>query len=76
MTDDSGGVLNRGQPARCFAEGVTFSKEEEIISIARERVAAYEYPRRVVFMDGLPKTATGKILKRELQEREREKVAK
>ena len=40
--------------------------EEEIISFAKERMAAYKYPRSVVFMDELPKTATGKILKREL----------
>jgi long-chain acyl-CoA synthetase len=40
--------------------------EEEIIDFAKERVAAYKYPRSVIFMDELPKTATGKILKREL----------
>jgi long-chain acyl-CoA synthetase len=31
---------------------------------AQERVAAYKYPRIVVFVDDLPKTPTGKILKR------------
>jgi len=31
---------------------------------ARERVAAYKYPRRIVFVDELPKGPTGKILKR------------
>ena len=40
--------------------------EEEIIAFAKERVATYKYPRSVTFMDDLPKTATGKILKREL----------
>ena len=40
--------------------------EEGIISFAKERIAAYKYPRSVSFMDDLPKTATGKILKREL----------
>jgi long-chain acyl-CoA synthetase len=40
--------------------------EQEIIAFAKERIAAYKYPRRVIFMDELPKTATGKILKREL----------
>jgi long-chain acyl-CoA synthetase len=33
---------------------------------ARERVAAYKYPRHVVFVDSLPKGPTGKILKREI----------
>ncbi len=40
---------------------------EEIISYCKERVAAYKYPRIVEFRDALPKTATGKILKRELR---------
>lgn len=40
--------------------------EEDIIAFAKERVAAYKYPRSVIFIDDLPKTATGKILKREL----------
>lgn len=40
--------------------------EEEMISFAKERVASYKYPRNVTFVDELPKTATGKILKREL----------
>ncbi len=42
------------------------SATEEIISFAKDRVAAYKYPRSVTFVDELPKTATGKILKREL----------
>ena len=32
----------------------------------RERLAAYKYPRQVVLVDDLPKSPTGKILKREL----------
>jgi long-chain acyl-CoA synthetase len=34
---------------------------------ARERVAAYKYPRRIWFVDELPKGPTGKILKREIE---------
>ena len=37
---------------------------EELEAWARERVAAYKYPRRIVFVDELPKGPTGKILKR------------
>ncbi len=33
---------------------------------ARERLAAYAYPRHVVFVEALPKGATGKVLKRAL----------
>jgi long-chain acyl-CoA synthetase len=37
---------------------------EGIQAWAKERVAAYKYPRRVIFVDALPKGPTGKILKR------------
>jgi long-chain acyl-CoA synthetase len=37
---------------------------EELRRFVRERVAAYKYPRRVWLVDALPKSATGKILKR------------
>jgi long-chain acyl-CoA synthetase len=40
---------------------------EDIITYCREKLAAYKYPRLVEFRDALPKTATGKILKRELR---------
>jgi long-chain acyl-CoA synthetase len=40
--------------------------EEELVAWAREQMAGYKYPRVVEFVDGLPMTATGKILKREL----------
>ena len=46
-------------------------KPEEIIEWARGRMAAFKVPRVVQFVDHLPKTATGKILWRELQEKER-----
>jgi long-chain acyl-CoA synthetase len=40
---------------------------EEIRDYVKERVAAYKYPRTVWIEDELPKTATGKILKREIE---------
>lgn len=40
---------------------------EEIKSWTEERIAAYKYPRIVEFMDALPMSATGKILKKELR---------
>jgi long-chain acyl-CoA synthetase len=40
--------------------------EDELVAWGREQMAAYKYPRIVEFVDGLPMTATGKILKREL----------
>ncbi|MFT4049231.1 MAG: long-chain fatty acid--CoA ligase [Solirubrobacterales bacterium] len=40
---------------------------DDIQAFAKERVAAYKYPRHVWFVEELPKTATGKILKREIE---------
>jgi fatty-acyl-CoA synthase len=48
-------------------------KAEDVIEWARGRMAAFKVPRLVEFVERLPKTATGKILWRELQERERAK---
>ncbi|MFU8855693.1 MAG: long-chain-fatty-acid--CoA ligase [Deferrisomatales bacterium] len=44
---------------------------EEIIAHCKKRLADYKAPRIVEFLDDLPKNATGKILKRELRDRER-----
>jgi long-chain acyl-CoA synthetase len=46
-------------------QGATVT-EEEIIAWCREQMAAYKYPRMVTFVESLPMTATGKLLKREL----------
>ena len=40
---------------------------EELRAFARDRVAAYKYPRRVWLVDSLPKGPTGKILRREVK---------
>jgi long-chain acyl-CoA synthetase len=40
----------------------------ELIEFCRQRMAAYKYPRQVEFVDELPKTVTGKILRRELRD--------
>ena len=40
---------------------------EELRAFARDKVAAYKYPRRVWLVDSLPKGPTGKILRREVQ---------
>jgi long-chain acyl-CoA synthetase len=39
---------------------------DEIVAYCKQKLAAYKYPRIVEFRESLPKTATGKILKREL----------
>jgi DNA-binding GntR family transcriptional regulator len=43
------------------------ASEGEIKAFARERMAAYKYPRVVEIIDDLPKTTSGKIMRRLLQ---------
>ncbi|HHW44147.1 MAG TPA: acyl-CoA synthetase [Desulfotomaculum sp.] len=41
--------------------------EEEIITLCREHLAPFKVPKRIVFAEKLPKTPSGKILKRDLR---------
>ncbi|MGW1536977.1 acyl-CoA synthetase [Streptomyces aureus] len=43
--------------------------EDELIAHAREKLAHFKAPKRVLFVDELPRNASGKILKRELRDR-------
>ncbi len=45
--------------------------EPELKAFVKERLAPYKYPRFIEFIDELPKTATGKIQRFKLRERER-----
>jgi long-chain acyl-CoA synthetase len=40
---------------------------DEIVAFCKERLAAYKYPRVVEFVSEVPKTATGKFLRRALR---------
>ncbi|WP_328389025.1 fatty acyl-CoA synthetase [Streptomyces sp. NBC_00400] len=43
--------------------------EQELIAAARARLAPFKAPKRVMFVDALPRNASGKVLKRELRAR-------
>ncbi|MEV0112648.1 acyl-CoA synthetase [Streptomyces sp. NPDC050844] len=43
--------------------------EAELIAHAREKLAHFKAPKRILFVDELPRNASGKILKRELRDR-------
>jgi fatty-acyl-CoA synthase len=45
--------------------------EQQVIDWAREHMAVYKVPRIVEFVDALPKSGSGKVMWRSLQERER-----
>jgi acetyl-CoA synthetase len=65
----------RGSVVKAFvvlAAGHEPSEElaDEIKAFVRDHLSAYAYPRRIEFVDGLPKTLTGKIRRVELRQRE------
>ena len=47
---------------------------EELMRFVEERAAPYKKVREIEFVDAIPKTPSGKILRRELIERERAKA--
>jgi fatty-acyl-CoA synthase len=49
------------------ARGSDAIDPDELIAFARERLARFKVPKRIVVLDELPKTATGKIQKFELR---------
>jgi long-chain acyl-CoA synthetase len=60
----------RGETVKAFVslkQGAEPS-EEELIAFCKERMAAYKYPRIVEIIEEVPKTASGKVLRRELRE--------
>ena len=63
----------RGETVKAFValkEGMEASvTAEDIISFCKARMAAYKYPRKVEFVSEIPKTLTGKFLRRTLREK-------
>jgi acetyl-CoA synthetase len=54
-------VLNEGYEA-------TPDLEKDLGSFVRERLSAHEYPREIAFIDEMPLTTTGKVIRRLLRE--------
>jgi acetyl-CoA synthetase len=50
-------------PGRAASDALT----AEIQAFVRTRLAAHEYPREIAYVDALPLTATGKVMRRELR---------
>src|SRR5437660_1295102 len=51
----------------------SYALEEDIQRHVRRFLAPYEYPKEIEFIDALPMTTTGKVQRRVLRERERER---
>ena len=62
----------RNQPSSSIASAVALKEgesvdEDELRRFVKDQVAGYKYPRKIWFVDELPKGPTGKILKREIE---------
>ena len=69
VPDDEMGEAVRAvvQPAPDVKPGPEL--ERELLDYVRERIAHYKAPRAVDFVDELPRTPTGKLVKGELRKR-------
>jgi acetyl-CoA synthetase len=70
----------RGQVVKAFivlqpGQAPTQALIDEIQAHVRGRLAPYEYPREIEFIDALPMTTTGKVQRKELRKREEAKLA-
>ena len=66
----------RGETVKAFIvtkEGETLT-EEEITAYCKEKLAAYKVPKIFEFIEELPKSAVGKVLRRKLRDMELEKM--
>jgi long-chain acyl-CoA synthetase len=63
----------RGEAVKAFvvlkAESKGKVSEKDVIDYCRKNLASYKAPRTVVFVDDLPKTLVGKVLRRRLREK-------
>jgi acetyl-CoA synthetase len=70
----------RGNVVKAFivlatGEAPSAAIEDDIREHVRRYLAPYEYPKEIEFIDALPMTTTGKVQRRVLRERERERKA-
>lgn len=67
----------RGESVKAYVvlrhEAMGSVSSQDIIEWSKSKMAAYKYPRQIVFVDHLPMSGSGKILWRVLQEQERQK---
>ncbi|MCY1251723.1 Benzoate--CoA ligase [compost metagenome] len=68
--DDADG-LTKTKAFVVLKDGAT-ATEDELKAFVKERLAPYKYPRFLEFVSELPKTATGKIQRFRLREREKQ----
>ena len=72
--DDTRGAIVKAFIVLQPGESPSAALIEDIQSHVRGRLAPYEYPREIEFIDALPMTTTGKVQRKELRKREEAKA--
>jgi long-chain acyl-CoA synthetase len=59
----------KGEIAKAYIvlKNNVITNEDEILAFCRQHLAAYKVPRQVQFVSDLPKTSTGKVMRRQLK---------
>jgi acyl-CoA synthetase (AMP-forming)/AMP-acid ligase II len=60
-----------GEVGQAFVVSMDQLSTQDVIEHCRALVANYKVPRHVVFLNKLPRNASGKVLKRQLREESR-----
>src|SRR3954469_21300695 len=72
--DETRGAIVKAYIVLQPGEAASSTLVEQIQAHVRERLAPYEYPREIEFIDALPMTTTGKVQRKELRRREEAKL--
>lgn len=75
VVDEQGEEVPKAFVVRAAGGAAAALSAEGVMEFVAERVAPYKKVRRVEFLDAVPKSASGKILRRELRDRERRGAA-
>jgi len=73
--DETRGAIVKAYVVLQPGEAPSAALIEDIQAHVRSRLAPYEYPREIEFIEALPMTTTGKVQRKELRRREQANVA-
>jgi 4-coumarate--CoA ligase len=76
VLDEEGEEVPKAFVVRAATTEAAALTDEGVMAFVAQKVAPYKKVRRVEFLDAVPKSASGKILRRELRQRERERLGR
>jgi len=68
VNDDKTGEAVKVFVVKKHNEGQADVTEQQIVDFCREQLTAYKVPKHIVFVDEIPKSSVGKLLRRELRD--------